>query len=186
MGMKKILLALFLLGTFSLPAFADLASQAGGNLKLENNSPDWEVAMRGTSSVRAFYPQDNVEVTIDISNILPSSSWCLSNDRITDIKVPFSIYKVAQRGEKDWAKSVDGTRVTFYYKGKSEERRIYGSNLIDDNRTFSEGSVVNVGTLTFLSPFVCKQIDGLRIRMHGMKARYRTLPPLDFEITVAE
>ena len=96
--MKKILLALFLLGTFSLPAFADLASQAGGNLKLENNSPDWEVAMRGTSSVRAFYPQDNVEVTIDISNILPSSSWCLSNDRITDIKVPFSIYKVAQRG----------------------------------------------------------------------------------------
>ncbi len=178
--MKKI--CLLVVAWLSLSAFTDLASRAGGNFTVESENNDWDVTMRSSSTIRAFNEDNQVEIIIDIGNILPNSTLCVSNERIKDIKINFNIYKVAQNGDRDWEKSFEKTRVYFSRPGASEERKVYGSTLIKNDMVFKQGTVVSVGSLIFLSPFVCNEIDGLRMRVTGMKAGYRTLPPLDFTI----
>ena len=178
--MKKFLL--LFISFFTLSAFGDLATQAGGGFEVESENNDWSVAMRGSSTVRAFNEAKQIEIMIDISNILPNSPLCVSNERIKDIKVNFNIYKVAQNGDRDWAKSFEKTRVYFSRPGGAEERKVYGSTLIKNDLAFKSGTVVNVGSLIFLSPFVCDEVDGLRMRVTGMKAGYSSLPVLDFTI----
>ena len=86
------------------------------------------------------------------------------------------------RGDDDWAKSFEKTRIQFSRPGGNEERRIYGSTLIKNNAKFQEGDVVNVGTLEFLSPFTCDNLDKTRMRITNMRAGGRNLPTLDFTI----
>lgn len=178
--MKKLIGLLLVLG--GLCGFSDLAGQAGG-ISIESNSRDWEVSLRNNSVVRAYNPESQVELIINISSLLPNSPLCVSNKRIKDIKFTVNIYKVAERGDTDWAKSFEKTRIQFWRPGGSEERKVYGSTLIKNNLVFKEGTVVNVGTLQFLSPFTCSDIDGMSMRLSDMRAGGKSLPSLEFKLT---
>lgn len=164
-----------------LCGFSDLAGQAG-NLELSTQSRDWEVSLRNNSLVRAFNPESQVEIIIDISSLLPNSPLCVSNKRIKDIKFTLNIYKVAEAGDGNWAKSYEKTRIQFWRPGQSDERKVYGSTLIKNNLVFKPGTVVNVGSLQFLSPITCEDIDGMSMRISGMLAGNRSLPSLEFKI----
>lgn len=165
----------------ALCGFGGLAEQAGGNFGAESANNDWQVQMNG-STVKAYNQSNQLEVNLDMANMMPNAPLCVSGDKIKDIKISMNIYKQAQTGDRNWQKSFERTKIYFSRPGGSAERKVYGSSLIKDNLTFKEGTVVNVGSLTFLSPFVCNEVDGLRMRISGMKAGYRTAPALDFTI----
>ena len=166
---------------FCLCGFTGLSGQTN-SFEIKNNNQSWELERGGGDSVRAYNPDNKVEITINLSSLLPSSPMCVSNERIKDIKFNLNIFKVAMRGDDDWAKSFEKTRIQFSRPGGSEERRIYGSTLIKNNAKFQEGDVVNVGTLEFLSPFTCDNLDKTRMRITNMRASGRNLPTLDFTI----
>lgn len=153
--------------------------------EVENNNKNWEVEYNGNASVRAYHPESEVEIMINLSSLLPSAPLCVSNKRIKDIKFTLNIFKIAQRGDSDWAKSFEKTRISFSRPGESEERRLYGSVLIKNNAKFQVGDVVNIGSLEFLSPFTCDKLDKTRFRITNMRAGGRALPTLDFTIALA-
>lgn len=177
--MKKISFLLVML--WGLCGFTGLSGQVGNNFEVKSENRDWEVAMSG-SSIKAYNSNAELELALDIGNMMPDSPMCVSNERIKDIKITLSIYKVARAGEKDWQKAFEKTRIYFSRSGGSAERKVYGSSLIKNDAVFNAGTVVNVGTLTFLSPFVCNDVNGLRIRISGMKSGYRNVSPLDFTV----
>lgn len=179
--MKKV--SFLLAALWGLCGFTGLSNQTGGSFTAQSENRDWEVQMSG-SSIKAYNQDNQLEVVLDIGNMMPSAPLCVSGDKIKDIKINLNIYKVAQAGEKNWQKAFEQTKIYFSRSGGSAERKVYGSSLIKDNLTFKEGTVVNVGSLTFLSPFVCNEVDGLRMRIIGMKAGYRNAPTLDFTIKV--
>ena len=163
----------------SLCGFTSLSGQTN-SLEIENNNTAWEIEQSGSASVRAYNSQSQMEIVVNMSSLLPSSPLCISNERIKDIKFTLNIFKVAQRGDGDWAKSFEKTRIQFSRPGESEERRIYGSTLIKNNAKFQEGDVVNIGMLEFLSPFTCDKLNETRLRIVNMRAGNRSLPTLDF------
>ena len=155
--MKKV--SFLLVALWSLCGFTGLSNQTDGNFTAQSENRDWEVQMSG-SSIKAYNQDNQLEAVLDIGNMMPSAPLCVSGDKIKDIKINLNIYKVAQAGEKNWQKAFEQTKIYF------------------------SRSVVNVGSVTFLSPFVCNEVDGLRMRISGMKAGYRNAPTLDFTIKV--
>lgn len=182
--MKKIFLMLGIV--CCLCGFSDLSGRAAGGLQVEANNSDWQVSMRGNSAIRAYNPSSQVEVVVNVADILPSSPLCVSNKRIKDIKMTLNIYKIAAAGDDNWAKAFEKTRINFSRPGESAERKIYGSTLIKNNLKFPAGTVVNIGTLEFLAPFVCGDVNNTTMRISGMKAGYRALPPLDFTLLLEQ
>ncbi len=164
-----------------LCGFSDLSGQAG-NIEVESLNRNWQVSMRNNTTVRAFNEDYQVEILFNLANLLPNSPQCINNKRIKDIQITLNIYKAARRGETNWAKSFEKTRIRFYGRGGMEERKIYGSNLIKNNQRFQPGAVVNIGTLEFLSPYTCQEIDGMSMRVFGMRDGNQTLPDLEFKL----
>lgn len=177
--MKKLYFLPLML--FALCGFGGLSEQAGGNFEVKSANNDWDVQMNG-STVKAYNQNAQLEVNLDIANMMPNAPLCVSGEKIKDIKINMNIYKKALSGEKDWQKAFERTKIYFSRPGGAAERKVYGSSLIKNNMTFNEGTVVNVGSLIFLSPFVCNEVDGLRMRISGMKAGNRNAPTLDFTI----
>ena len=181
--MKKICLSLLSLLFVTLPALAEYS----GLPEVESESVDWEVSMQNDTAVRAFNEKYQVELKFNISDLLPSSPQCLSNKRIKDVKFTVNIYKTAQDGDFDWAKSFEQMRIRFSGRGKTEERKPYGSNLVKNNIKVNEGQTLNIGTLQFLSPYVCNDIWNAKFYVSDMKAGGRgNLPALEFQIIHAE
>ncbi len=178
--MKKFLIVFFSL--VGLTAFSGLAGQASEKLEVESDSRTWNVSMNGHSSIRAYNQEAQVEIVINVAPLLPTSPMCMVNKRIKDIKFTLNIYKVADAGESDWAKSFEKMRIRFYRPGASEERKVYGSNLIKNNQRFAQGTVINVGSLEFLSPFTCEDFYNTTMRLTSMRANGRPLPDLEFTI----
>lgn len=178
--MKKVLL--MFCAVLSLCGFSELAQLQSSALDVVSNNANWEVKMSGNSAILAYEPKSKVEVVIEFADVLPNSSFCMSNKRIKDIKMSLNIHKVATKGESNWEKSFEKTRITFRSKKGSEERKVYGSNLIKNNLRFDEGAVVNVGTLDFLAPFTCNDFIPITMRISGMSAEHRGLPVLDFTL----
>lgn len=177
--MKKVFgLAILVL---SLCGFTSISGQT--NLfEIENNDTSWEIERSGSTSVKAYHPDTQVEIMVNLGTLLPSAPLCVSNKRIKDIKFNINIFKVAEWGDKDWAKSFEKTRIQFSRPGENEERRIYGSTLIKNNAQFQAGNVVNIGTLVFLAPFTCDKLDETRIRVINMRIGNRSLPAIDFTV----
>jgi len=178
--MQKFLIVFFSL--VGLTGVSGLAGQASETLAVESNSRSWTVSMDGHSAVRAYNPEAEVEIVINVAPLLPTSPMCMVNKRIKDIKFTLNIYKVADAGESNWAKSFEKTRIRFYRSGSSEERKVYGSNLIKNNQRFAQGTVVNIGSLEFLSPFTCENFYKTTMRLTSMTANGRPLPDLEFSI----
>ncbi len=170
---------------WGLCGFTGLSGQ-DNPFEIENNNKSWEIERSGSASIRAYYPEAQVEIMINLGTLLPTSPLCVSNERIKDIKFNINIFKVAMRGDSDWAKSFEKTRIQFSRPGESEERRIYGSTLVKNNAKFSEGAIVNIGTLEFLAPFPCDKLDKTRIKLINMRAGNRNLPALDFTVELAK
>ena len=154
--------------------------------EIENNNKSWKIERNGSASVRAYYPEAQVEIMVNLGTLLPTAPLCVSNERIKDIKFNINIFKVAMRGDSDWAKSFEKTRIQFSRPGESEERRVYGSTLVKNNAEFSEGAVVNIGTLEFLAPFTCEKLDGTRLRIINMRTSSGSLPTLDFTVKLVK
>lgn len=181
--MSKYIVLIF--SFFFLCAFSDLKDRSN-EMKVESNSPDWEVSMRGNSSVRAYDPKAELELIIDISNLLPSSVACVSNKRIKDIKFSINVYKIAQAGDSNWAKAFERTRILFRSRSGTTEKKLYGSNFVKNNLNFSPGTFVNIGRMDFLAPYVCEDINGLNMRLTGMKGMAVPIPPLDLTIKTSD
>lgn len=181
--MKKIFGLLCVV--WGLCGFTGLSGQENP-FEIENNNKSWKIERNGSASVRAYYPEAQVEIMVNLGTLLPTAPLCVSNERIKDIKFNINIFKVAMRGDSDWAKSFEKTRIQFSRPGESEERRIYGSTLVKNNAKFSEGAVVNIGTLEFLAPFPCDKLDKTRIKLINMRAGNRNLPALDFTVELAK
>ena len=174
--MKKILSAFCAL--LMTCGFESISNQSL-SFDIENKTPNaWEIEQNG-SVIKAYNENSETELTIYVDTFMPSSPQCLSNKRIKDIKFDVDIYKKAQRGDGNWVKMVDRAKITFIGKGYSEERNVYGSNLIKNDLTFKIGDVVHIGTLQFLMPYPCKDIDGLKMRISNIKAQGRPLPTLE-------
>ena len=165
---------------FSLCGFSDLSSQSI-SLDVETNNSNWNLSISSNATIKAFNPSSQIELLIEFGNILPSSPYCVSNKRMKDIGFNIQIYKKAKKGDRNWEKSFEKTRVYFSGRGKRGERRVYASNLIKNNVLAKEG-VVYVGTLTFLSPITCQNIDHMNVRITGMKDGGRSVDSLDFTI----
>ena len=171
---------------FFLCAFSEMGNQSF-EFNVETKSTSWVVEMRGSSSVRAFHEPSGTELFFNFSDLMPNSPQCLSNKRIKDIKFTLNIYKKIQKGDYDFAKSFEQTRIRFSGNGKSEERKPYGSNLVKNNLRFSEGETVNIGTLQFLSPITCNDFMNMQLYISDMKAGGRSmLPTLDLKIIPAD
>ncbi|MBQ7303583.1 MAG: hypothetical protein IJW75_01515 [Alphaproteobacteria bacterium] len=177
--MKKIFYCLICF--LFLCGFTPLSSLRG-SLFVSSKSADWEVSNSG-ANIRAFNQKAKVELIFNLSDLLPNSPYCVSNKRIKDIKFRVSIHKIAKKGETDWEKSFGRTKIYFSGKGGSRERRVYGSNLIKNNIKAS-GGVINVGTLEFLSPITCENIDNMTMRILGMKDGRQNIQPLTFTINL--
>lgn len=177
--MKKFLTLfsaiLFLSGFESL-------SDTLSNFEIENRTPNtWEIEQSATE-VKAYNHDYDFELTFYVDNFMPNSPQCLSNKRIKDIKFDVDIYKKAQAGDSNWAKMVDRMRILFTNTGFSEEKRVYGSNLLKNNTSFNIGEVVHIGTLQFLAPLTCQKVDKMTMKIIGINVRGRMLPPLEFYI----
>ena len=115
---------------------------------------------------------------------MPNSPFCITNKRIKDIKFDIDIYKRVQKGDTDWSKMVDRMRIVFSNTGFSEQKRIYGSNLLKNNTTAKVGETVHIGTLQFLSPLTCEKVNNMKMSVSGITVRGRALPPLEFVFTL--
>ena len=171
--MKKFFVGLIV---FFLTGFSSLSSM-GQALEVISESNSWEVSMQSNALIKAYNPNAKVELLIDLNNLLPTSPYCVSNKHIKDIKFTVSIHKIADIGESNWTKSFEKTRIYFLGPKKSYERKVYGSNLIKNNFK-AGGGVINVGTLEFLSPITCDDINNTTLRISGMK----NIPLLSFKI----
>ena len=131
--MKKILL--FVTAFFGLCGFESLSDELG-QFEVENKTQNaWEVEQNSTE-IKAYNKEFDLELKFYVDNFMPNSPLCLSNKRIKDIKFDVDIYKRAQKGDMNWAKMVDRMRILFTNIGFSEEKRVYGSNLIKNNTIF--------------------------------------------------
>ena len=181
--MKKICLFLFALVFNPF----EVSAQESGLPDVVSQSNDWDVSMKSDTTIRAYNEKYEVELLFNISDLLPSSPQCVSNKRIKDIKFTINIYKTAQKGDYDWAKSFEQTRIRFSGRGKTEERKPYGSNLVKNNIKVPAGETVNVGTLQYLSPYTCADIWNATFYVSDMKAGGRgLLPSFEFKIIHAE
>lgn len=174
--MKKIV---FLICAFFITCGFESLSDQSEVFEIENKTPNfWEIEQAG-SVVKAYNEQTQMELTIYTATFMPNSPQCLSNKHIKDIKFDIDIYKKAQKGDQSWVKMVDRMKISFIGRGYSEEKNIYGSNLIKNDLIFNLDDVVHIGTLQFLMPYPCKDIDGLKMRIGNIMVRGRTLPPLE-------
>jgi hypothetical protein len=164
----------------ALSGFSGLSDQAEKDvLQAKTSNPYWQVEMQGGSSVRAYNESAGLELTINLDTVLPSSPQCLSNKKIKDVKMSIRIRKVAQKGDTDWQKSFEKTRILFGSGGERAERKAYGSSLVKNNLKVSLGTIVNVGTLEFLAPFPCRELSKTSMRLSGMLSGGRAVVPLD-------
>ena len=147
------------LSVFFITGFSSLSSM-GQAIDVISESISWEVSMQSNAVIKAYNPNAKVELLIDLNNLLPTSVYCVSNKRIKDIKFSISIHKIADKGESNWEKSFEKTRIYFFGKGISDERKVYGSNLIRNNIK-ANGGVINMA-----------------LRISGMK----NIPSLNFKI----
>ena len=123
-----------------------LSESIGQSLEVVSNNKAWEVSTLSNALIKAYNPASQIELMIDLNNILPSSPYCVLNKHIKNIRFTVSIYKIANKGEKNWAKSFEKTKIYFYSRFGYDERKVYDSNLIRNNIT-ATGGVINVGTL---------------------------------------
>ncbi len=179
--MKRILCSV--LSFMFLCGFTPLASLNGG-INAVSDTPNWKIDVSG-ATIRAYNEKSKTELTINLSNLLPTSVYCVSNKKIKDIKISVSIHKIASEGEGNWEKSFEKTKIYFSGKGSSDERKVYGSNLIKNSNKVSAG-VVNVGTLEFLSPITCDDIDNMTMRIYGMKDGNRNIDTLNLKIKLSK
>lgn len=181
--MKKYLA--LCLSTLFIYGFTSLS----GNLnefKIENKTTlDWETESSGTS-VKAYNKQYDLELVFNVSPFMPSSALCTSNKRIKDIKFDINIYKKMQKGDAKFGKMVERMRINFSSPGFSEEKRIYGSDLVKDSVTFEVGQTVQIGTLYFLAPLTCKKIDQMKMRITNITIQGRPVPPLEILFELKE
>lgn len=180
--MKNFTLSLFLI--FSLCGFSSLISQSG-SLEVESKNQQWEVSKASNAVIKAFNSDSQTELLIDLSDLLPTSPYCVSNKKIKDIKISVTINKIADENESNWEKSFEKTHIYFSGKKDSADRKVYGSNLIKNNHKAKKGALT-VGTLYFLSPITCYDIDNMKMKISGMKDGYKNLPILDFTIKFPE
>ena len=176
--MKKFLILCFVV--FLSCGFESLSGMIR-SFDVENKTPSaWDVEQEN-SLIKAYNKTYDMELTIYADNFMPNSPQCLSNKRIKDIKFDIDIYKKAQKGDTNWAKMVERMRLYFSGSGISEEKRVYGSNLLKNNSPAKIDSVVHIGTLQFLSPLTCEKVDKMRLKITGIVVRGRPLPPLELQ-----
>ena len=174
--MKKTVLLVF--SFFILCGFESLSDQIH-NFTVENKTPaSWEVKQEN-SVIKAYNNTNGLELNFYVENFMPNSPQCVSNKRIKDIKFDLDIYKQVQKGDSNWVKMIERMRINFVIPGSSEEKRVYGSNLIKNNAVFKEKSVVHIGILQFLNPFPCDKVDNMQMKITGITVRGRPLPPLE-------
>lgn len=176
--MKNFATCLFLI--FSLCGFSSLVGQSG-TLDVESKNQHWEASRVSNAVIKAFNTDSQTELLIDLSNLLPTSPYCISNKKIKDIKISVTINKIAKENESNWEKAFGKTHIYFSGKTDSADRKIHGSNLIRNNHKAKKGPLT-VGTLEFLAPITCNNIDNMKIKISGMKNGNKNLPTLDFTI----
>ena len=180
--MKNILFRLFLV--FSLCGFSSLSDQAS-TIIVETKNSDWEIANSSGAVVKAFHKESQTEFSINLSSLLPTSTYCMSNKKVKDIKFDISIHKVAKEGETNWEKAYEKTIVKFSGKAGTKEKKVQYLNLIKNNFKAKAG-VLNIGKIEFISPFTCDEIDDMNIRISGMKNGNKNLPAINFKIKIPE
>ena len=180
--MEKKMKKFFVLGLafFGLCGFDSLSNQIN-SFEIENKTPTtWEVE-QSTTEIKAYNPTADMELTFYVNTFMPNSPQCLSNKRIRDIKFDIDVYKKAQKGDTGWHKMIERMRILFTNRGFSEEKRVYGSNLLKSNGVFKVGEVVHIGTLQFLAPLTCEKVDNMKMRVTGLTVRGKQLPPLEIQ-----
>ena len=160
-----------------------LSASIGQSLEVVSNNKAWDVFILSNALIKAYNPASQIELMIDLNNILPSSPYCVLNKHIKNIRFTVSIYKIANKGEKNWFKSFVKTKIYFYSQTKSEERKVYSPNLIKNN-TCAKGGAINVGSLDFLAPITCNNIENIRMKIIGMKDKNQIIPALDYTIKI--
>ncbi|MBR2299991.1 MAG: hypothetical protein IJ870_05410 [Alphaproteobacteria bacterium] len=177
---------------FTLCAFVFLTcgfesiSEQIHSFDVENKSPSaWEVETQN-AQIKAYNATYDLELTLYVNSFMPNSPQCLSNKRIKDIKFEIDFYKKVQKGDTNWAKMVERVRLNFTGSGISEEKKVYGSNLLKNNAPAKIGSVVHIGSLLFLSPLTCEKVDNMRLKLTGIVIRGRVLPPLELQFTLTK
>ena len=179
--MKKFLISFA--AVLALCGFESLSCDVH-NFSVENKSgSSWEIDQTSTE-IKAYNKDFDFELTFYVDTFMPNSPLCLTNKRIKDIKFDIDIYKRAQKGDTDWAKMVERMRIVFSNTGFSEEKKVYGSNLLKNNTQAQIGEIVHIGTLQFLSPLTCEKINNMKMSVTGMVVRGRPIPPLEFVITL--
>ncbi|MBO4284816.1 MAG: hypothetical protein J5895_01110 [Alphaproteobacteria bacterium] len=175
--MIKKLLSLFVC-LFVLCGFESLSGQTD-HFFVENLSPaDWEIKQTG-SSINAYNKAFDFELVFYVDSIIPSSPQCVSNKRIKDIKFNIDVYKRAQQGDTGWAKMVERMQIRFVGIGYDVQKKIYGSNLTKNNASYALGEVVHIGTLQFLAPYPCKQINNMTMKVTDLRVKNERIPALE-------
>lgn len=169
---------------FGICGFESL-SDSNNEFEIENKTTaEWETELSGTT-VKAYNKRYELELDFDASPFMPSSTLCISNKRIKDIKFTVNIYKKMQKGDTKFAKMVERMRINFMAPGISKEKRVYTSTLIGDRVTLNIGDTVPVGKLYFLAPITCNDVNQMRMRITDINVQGRSVPPLEilFKLT---
>ena len=122
------------------------------------------------------------------SNLLELTGVMVENMRITlSLKSAGCAYFYVTSGYDYKNGSFDSALKSKVTLGKEVSVEMgYGSTLVKNNAKFSEGEIVNIGTLEFLAPFPCDKLDKTRIKLINMRAGNRNLPALDFTVELAK
>ena len=186
--MKKILsllVAVFMLsaydGTIDYASTTDYKgiTEPVHTYTIENKSdPSWSLLL-DTMGIKAHHTPSDTELWLYVDSFMPNSPQCLTNKRIRDIKFDIDVYKVAQKGDSNWSKMVNRMKIQFTGKNYNEQKRVYGSNILKDSASFKIGEIVNVGTLQFLAPYPCKDVDQMKMTISNIIVKGRPLPPLE-------
>jgi len=169
---------------FTLCGFDSLSGETN-MYQAENKTPDaWEIE-QNENQIKAYNQEYEMELVFYVDAFMPNSPQCRSNKRIKDIKFDIDVYKRAQKGDTGWAKMIERIRIVFSNTGFSEEKRIYGSTLIKNSAIYQVGDIVQIGTLQFLAPLTCSQVDNMTMRVSGLVVRGRSLPPLEIHFKLA-
>ncbi len=170
-------LALFF-SVFLCCGFESLSGHSD-EVEIENKTKqNWETEIKG-ASILAYNKTYELELTFNIAAFLPSSTQCVSNKRIKDIKFDVNVYKKMQKGDDKFYKMFEKMKINFATPRSSKDAKVYTSNLINNRIMFNIGETVPVGTLYFLAPFVCQDVDQMKMRITDITIQGRRVPPLE-------
>jgi hypothetical protein len=151
-------------------------------LDIETTGTDWTVKFNNDLRLEAYNQASELTLAIDIAQLLPESYKCLSAKKIRDIRFPITISKIVQQGDGNWTRAFSKATMTFSSRLGRKENKVDSANLLKNGLKRPLGTQLNVGTISFLAPFVCDDFIDSSMKLSGIRLGGRAVAPLEFKI----